>query len=148
MHGKCLTRENQTILIFWVSPESHCLFSPSLLTFPLTAHACKTYMQEKIWAVLQSTTMARQEHYFTYDLKCCLRFLCRFLLELKLNSKTFVYSLATRLQFHKKQSNTGHLILCDTVYLPCLIVTITINIVHTTHVATIAEEQKLMTIKV
>ena len=44
MHGECLTRENQTVQIFWVSPESHCLFSPSLLTFPLTAHACKTYM--------------------------------------------------------------------------------------------------------
>lgn len=43
MHGECLTRENQRILIFWVSPESHCLFSPSLLTFPLTAQACKTY---------------------------------------------------------------------------------------------------------
>ena len=43
MHGECLTRENQRILIFRVSPESHCLFSPSLLTFPLTAQACKTY---------------------------------------------------------------------------------------------------------
>ena len=43
MRGKCLTREKQTVQILGVSPKSHCLFSPSLLTFPLTAHACKTY---------------------------------------------------------------------------------------------------------
>ena len=41
----------------------------------------------------------------------------------------FVYSLATRLQFHKKQGNTDRSILHDTVYLPCLIFTTTINFI-------------------
>ena len=41
----------------------------------------------------------------------------------------FVYSLATRLQFHKKQGNTDRSILHDTEYLPCLIFTITINFI-------------------
>ena len=40
---KCRPGHKQIVQILGVSPKSHCLFSPFLLTFPLTAHACKTY---------------------------------------------------------------------------------------------------------
>ena len=47
MRGKCLTREKQTVQILGVSPKSHGLFSPSLLNFPFTAHACKHTWRKK-----------------------------------------------------------------------------------------------------
>ena len=93
MRGKCLTREKQTVQILGGLSQvslSVFTFTPELSFY---SSCMQTYMKEKVWAVLQSNTTERQEHYFTYDLKCCLRFLCRFLLEL--NSKSFVPFLFT-----------------------------------------------------